>query len=550
MANAHELPPVLSTPATHIFEDDAIPSQDLRSSSSSPERLDILYEIDRTVAEIKQGRWQRVALQFPDKMLRDAPSVFERLTERLAEPESQPEKDKKSDDDSRPPKVFILADTSYGACCVDEIAAEHVEADVVVHYGQACLSPTARLPVIHVFTKQPISVDLVVESFEATYTDHEQSIILMSDVTFASHLPHIGSRLTARGYTSLFTTDIVHNPSSPLPNRTVPDSIHLDPNHLQQWRLFHISEPADALLLTLASRVLSIHVFPTTNPRNSPSTAAPAASATVALRRRYAQLTSVSIVPVFGILINTLSVKNYMHIIDHVKSCISKAGKKSYTFVVGKLNAAKVANFGDVGAWVVIGCWESSLIDSKDFWRPILTPFELELALTDDEERVWTGKWKSDFQSVLAEEKRSQAAPIDVPPNTKESDTLKDELDGELDFGPESSPPSFDLRTGRYVSHTRPLQRQSTIQKLPERHRETQQSTAWVTRRPKGDLATIGNDVSPGAEFLRSKRTWKGLGSDFEIEYDLAEGSNGAVLEEGRSGSARGYLSSHSKAVT
>ncbi len=53
--------------------------------------------------------------------------------------------------------------------------------------------------------------------------------------------------------------------------------------------------------------------------------------------------------------------------------------------------------------------------------------------------------------------------------------------------------------------------------------------------RPKSELATVKGAVSPGAEFLRSQRTWQGLGSDF----DAAERS--AAIEEGRSGVARGY---------
>lgn len=55
----------------------------------------------------------------------------------------------------------MLADTTYGrwgrlaalmevqrlilrlafSCCVDEVAAQHVDADFVVHYGHTCLSP-------------------------------------------------------------------------------------------------------------------------------------------------------------------------------------------------------------------------------------------------------------------------------------------------------------------------------------------------------------------------------------------------------------------------
>ena len=37
--------------------------------------------------------------------------------------------------------LFVLGDTSYGACCVDEVAAQHLSADVIVHYGRTCLSP-------------------------------------------------------------------------------------------------------------------------------------------------------------------------------------------------------------------------------------------------------------------------------------------------------------------------------------------------------------------------------------------------------------------------
>ncbi|KAI9873142.1 MAG: Diphthamide biosynthesis protein 2, partial [Watsoniomyces obsoletus] len=124
------------------------------------------------------------------------------------------------------------------------------------------------------------------------------------------------------------------------------------------------------------------------------------------LRRRYALITSLATVPIWGILINTLSVRNYLSMITHVQKLISDAGKKSYLFVVGKINAAKVANFSEIGGWVVIGCWESSLIDSREFYKPIITPFELELALRPDESRVWTGEWRADFAGVLESSKQ------------------------------------------------------------------------------------------------------------------------------------------------
>lgn len=565
MGSEMEAAPVLSTPDDRILEE-AQPIVPVDPSKRiSDDELSITYDIERTLKEIRQARYKRIALQFPDDMLPDAPRVFQLLsrglnseevvangttpsnttsagqtnggatetetniTEGVSQLSVEGETEKWS------PRLYILADTSYGTCCVDEVAAEHVDADVVVHYGRSCLSPTARLPVIYVFTRKPLSVDPLVQAFKETYPDTTTRLILAADVTYSHHVPILYERLTQEGYSNLFATEIVHEPSSAIPNRTVPDSVREAPETLSEWQLFHISDPPTALLMTLASRVAAIYIYPTEAQGNANGNVKPLpASTAAALRRRYAITTRLTTVPIWGILINTLSVKNYLHIVNHVKEQIAAAGKKSYMFVVGKLNAAKVANFSEIGGWVVIGCWESSLVDSKDFWKPVITPFELELALKDDNERVWTGAWQSDFQAIL-----------DKP---QEESTEGDEqadgatLDDDDMSEPESAPPEFDLRTGRYVSHSRPM-RDPAPRASAQIDGSTGPSAARaLARRAKGDLAMIGGAVSPGAEFLRSQRTWKGLGSDFDIRYDEDENVDDSTLvKEGRKGIARGY---------
>ena len=321
---------------------------------------------------------------------------------------------------------------------------------------------------------------------------------------------------------------------------------------LHEWRLFHVAEPPEALLLTLSSRVSQIHIYPTAN-QAEPADNSIAVSTARALRRRYGLITSVSTVPIFGILINTLSVRNYNHIVEHVKSQILAAGKKSYTFVVGKINAAKIANFGEIGAWIVIGCWESSLIESKEFWKPVLTPFELELALKGDNERVWTGEWRSDFEGILNSQNnighsaRISDSGIEGPTSKdalsiKAKETIGDENRG-TDSDAESLAPEFDLRSGRYVSYSRPMQPSTRIANRMTPDANRQGAVNALVKRAKGDLAIIGGEASPGAEFLRSKRTWKGLGSDFEIAYEDSDQARGSAIEVGRSGIARGYNS-------
>ncbi|KAH8730684.1 hypothetical protein GQ44DRAFT_822862 [Phaeosphaeriaceae sp. PMI808] len=139
--------PVLSTPDTHIFEDPTPAVDTSNIPRLSDEQVALTYEIERTVKEIREGRWKRIALQFPDHMLTDAPRVYDKLTRGLKEDEEEKEREKeKGKEKNAEEKLFILGDSSYGACCVDEVAAEHVDADVVVHYGRSCLSPPPDYP--------------------------------------------------------------------------------------------------------------------------------------------------------------------------------------------------------------------------------------------------------------------------------------------------------------------------------------------------------------------------------------------------------------------
>ncbi|OJJ46887.1 hypothetical protein ASPZODRAFT_131790 [Penicilliopsis zonata CBS 506.65] len=545
-----ETAPVLSTPDTRLLEaTDPVVARETTSSGSprlSDDELCITYDIERTLQEIRRERYKRIALQFPDEMLPDAPRVFQLLSRGVQEGGGRSEDRNNTaengsgegdagdaaaaelvrsadrldvSDRDGPAQFYILADTSYGTCCVDEVAAEHVNADVVVHYGRSCLSPTARLPVIYVFTHRELALDPLVAAFQSTYPDRGTMVVLAADAPYADHIPAVHARLVQDGYTHVFATELVHDPASAIPNRTVPQSVREKPESLADWQLFHIAEPPTALLLTLASRVAAIHIYPTDS-----SGSVVSASAAATLRRRYAILTRLSTAPVFGILVNTLSVKNYLHIVDHVRERIAAAGKKSYLFVVGKLNAAKVANFSEVGGWIVIGCWESSLVDSKDFWKPVITPFELEMALQSDDERVWTGAWQSDFQSVL-DSKNPGPPPTAANGETTTTTTTTTNDDNDDDF--ESAPPEFDLRTGRYVSNSRPMRDPAP--------RATGASA--LTRRARGDLALVAGTLSPGAEFLHTQRTWTGLGSDVQYEEDR----DSTLVVEGRKGIARGY---------
>lgn len=123
------------------------------------------YEIDRMSREViellvknsdvtSDGSILRVAIQFPDELLEDSPEVCWLLEDKIREDlEELANSNDKSSVSTIMPFCFVLGDTTVNAGCPDEVAALHLNADVLIHYGHACLSPTERLPVLYSFGK-------------------------------------------------------------------------------------------------------------------------------------------------------------------------------------------------------------------------------------------------------------------------------------------------------------------------------------------------------------------------------------------------------------
>ena len=133
----------------------------LRSSQSASDS-------STSVANCKEeddGFLCRIALQFPDELLSDAPEVSWLMEDAIVHVYKDYLLRKVGDDNQslesiqeqinlhlqKPPLVFILGDTTYNSCCPDEVSANHLNAQLIVHYGYACLSATEILPTVYAF---------------------------------------------------------------------------------------------------------------------------------------------------------------------------------------------------------------------------------------------------------------------------------------------------------------------------------------------------------------------------------------------------------------
>ncbi|KAJ2443088.1 Diphthamide biosynthesis protein 2 [Coemansia sp. RSA 2424] len=482
----------------------------------SPADALVLYEVEQTAAIITKGNYRRIALQFPDHLLGHSTIVSAELQRRI-----------KCSISAGDAQVFILADTSYGSCCVDEVAADHYSADLVVHYGRTCLTLSSRIPVYYVFGREPIVAEQVATA--AVDTLSGRRLLLLCDVLYAHAMPAVAQALGERGFGHVVVSEITAANRLYDPNGTTSEEdshatavvpgrswqLPPDASSLADYTVLYLGAESPTLtniILTMRCQGVFSYDPTTTNTLREETH-----QVNRHLARRYKMVQHARDADVIGIVVGTLAATRYLRVVEALKAMIRRAHKKFYVFVVGKLNVAKLANFAEIETYVLVACPENSLIDSREFFSPVVTPYEMQLALSKS--RQWTGDYVTDFHAFLDDAERELAEEANSVATDDEDDEDK---------------PHFSLITGTFKQNRRfndPRSSQSNTSALG--------SAELTTRNKHTEIAQYMG--SAGAEYLLT-RSFRGLGHD-----DNSDDANGDVKEpavlavEGRSGIARGY---------
>ncbi|XP_040568224.1 2-(3-amino-3-carboxypropyl)histidine synthase subunit 2 [Lepeophtheirus salmonis] len=333
------------------------------SFSISSDQVDKVFETDRICKWI--SNFSKVSLQFPDHLLRYAPSIVSKLG---------------------PRKVHVLGDTSYSPCCVDVVAAQHLGADALVHFGEACLSSEDRtdFPILYVYTQlhlNPLSLNSLLEGDIPTLIVYDVGYSeVISNAQFSSNI------LLAKPSTE---------GKDRLGGRVFP------PYHTFE-RIVYCGTNSSFLLLIALS--LPDKQFFTYNPKAPDSLETAYTKVSKLVMKRYVGIEKAKDATRIGILMGTLSTQGYLNSLDSLRSAIVKSGKRPYSFLVGKPNPAKLANFPEIDIFVYISCPQSVYAmaaeeTSKDYFQPVISPFELEMALNNN--RSWEGNLCGDFEKIL-----------------------------------------------------------------------------------------------------------------------------------------------------
>ena len=407
-----------------VFEDS---SSSLVTRSNPRKKSDSsiheFYEIDRLAKEIRTlPQHERVAIQFPDEMLEDSPMVcweFEKILPDHC-------------------WVFVLGDTTYAPCCPDYAAAAHLNADCMIHYGHACLSPCTSIPVLYSFGKADMNVQecasklkeklssenctgkkiLLFYSLEYHHAISDLEALLQEEniLVQVAKIPERTLPIPVENESSLSSSACCHQgnrdeesccQNSKPPSTHVKDEkentldesanttdLNIGGLHISQDDgeddteriVVYIGDYQSRQFLNIVLRYISQSKSPaiwTYDPTTKEIDSSLSSSLfQKILNRRFFLIQKVRSLSVFGILVANLSDTFMRSIVKAIQNLLRQHGRTSYTFVVGKINPAKIANFAEIEAFCLVACPEHSLLENeRDFPVPIVTPLELGMAL-------------------------------------------------------------------------------------------------------------------------------------------------------------------------
>ena len=330
------------------------------------------FEISKSLDRIYKVQATHVALQMPEGLLLYA-TILADIMKRCAPFLTQ---------------VSILGDVTYGACCVGDLDAKALGASLLIHYGHSCLVPIQHtvIPCLYVFVELQIDVNHMVDCVCVTLPD-PQPLALLGTIQFRQGLVQAMQILEERGYKSKLPQVKPLSPGEVL-GCTSPKNIeeevvvfcadgrfHLEACMIANPQVKHFLR-YDPYSKTLTEEVYDHDMMHT-------------------LRQESIQKAVGG--SKFGIILGTLGRQGNPAILQRVKQMLTKHNKKSIVMLLSEISPQKLALLPQLDVWVQIACPRLSVDWGHHFAVPVLSPYELHVAL---EECEFLSTYPMDFYST------------------------------------------------------------------------------------------------------------------------------------------------------
>jgi len=325
------------------------------------------FEIHKTLWRIRTESSSVVALQFPEGLLMYACVIADILIKFAGV------------------KVMILGDVTYGACCVDDFTAQKLGADLLVHYGHSCLVPVnvTKIKVVYVFIEIDFNEKHLIDCMKTNFIDTNMRLAVMGTIQFTSVLHRATIELTEHfpncsipQAKPLSSGETLGCTSPLLPNIDVLVFVADGRFHLEAAM---IRNPlVKAYRYDPYSKVLTHEKYEVEKMKEI----------------RQAAIKQARFGNTFGLILGTLGRQGSPPIFRRIQKMLSSKGKKVIPFLMAEINPDKLMLLDKIDVWIQVACPRLSIDWSGGFDKPILTPYEIEVAM---DETTWQETYPMDF---------------------------------------------------------------------------------------------------------------------------------------------------------
>lgn len=280
----------------------------------------------------------------------------------------------------------------------------------MVHFGNACRSKISRLPVLYSFPQFNINLPKLYDYLQSLVDqteDHAVTIYLdigfhhvLNNDTFRAQLAEKLLLLKAKHINVVsYCGEGMVTLSAKGTFSELPEDYEKDMNDEERLCIFIGSDNQRFFNLSLTSKANKWFIydaFSATGDEKNPLTSK-------YIRRRYFYIEKCKDAQTLGLIVATLTSNGYLDVVKRLQTMAKSRGIKTQIISVGRINPAKLANFLEIDCFVLIGCPFNNMFESKEFYKPIVSVFEAEIALNPAWYMRYPESYVTDFKELLPE---------------------------------------------------------------------------------------------------------------------------------------------------
>lgn len=312
------------------------------------------FEIHKTIWHVRKNNAKCIALQFPEGLL-----MFSCIIADIIEASTQA-------------TTIIMGDVTYGACCVDDLTAITLGADMMVHYGHSCLIPidTTQIKMLYVFVDIQFDLKHFLDTIRHNFKP-QSKLAFVGTIQFVSSLQSAHSELsneyqiTIPQIKPLSPGELLGCTSPKLPYKAIDSLVYIADGRFHLESIMISNPDIQAFMYNPYSKSLTREYYDHIKMQQ--------------LRKE--AIKSASEATNFGVILGTLGRQGSHNILDNIISQLESKHRQYTLIALSEITQEKLNHFEEIDVFIQTSCPRLSIDWGSNFAKPLLTPYEISVAL-------------------------------------------------------------------------------------------------------------------------------------------------------------------------